>query len=290
MELRYSHAVYMPVPGHSGGQQLSAPARIVHHTTEGDTFAGAFSAYKATGDFPTFTDSFEGGIYRVWQHLDLNQSATALKHPLGTVETNRANCVQIEHVGRAARSGAFPEGYLAGIASLCRWIEAQTGCARRAAASFSSPPRLSATAWINNSGHFGHCHVPNNDHTDPGVGFSIDKVLSLVDPHPPAPAPTPSPVLPIFFEETDVQTKPVAVTTSKPGEANAGCGWNAFDTGAPVRACWVSKQGPFPPADGYWPEQTQADISCQPRGNQVIVDVRNAVPGSTVVVWTFAVN
>lgn len=105
---------------------------------------------------------------------------------------------------------------------------------------------------------------------------------------PPPPAP-PVDVPAVTFEETAVQGKFVQVTTSKPGEANAGDGWEHWDTGQPVKLCWVSKQGPYPPADGYWPDQTPVDISCQPRGNEVIVTVRNATPGATIGVWAFAV-
>ena len=119
-------------PGHDAGGFTGGGAKIVHHSTEGSTFAGALSAFTAHNDFPHFTDTFENGVYVVHQHLPLNVAARSLEHPSGTGETNRDHCIQIEHVGLAAHMHDIPAGYIAGIAGLCRFIEAQVGVKRPA--------------------------------------------------------------------------------------------------------------------------------------------------------------
>jgi hypothetical protein len=124
------------------GAFVNATAKIVHHTTEGSSYAGARAAYEQTGALPHFTDSFENGAYRVWQHLPIDQAATALKHPSGTPETNRANAVQIEHVGFAGRAHDFSDGYLLGIATLCRWVESERGVPRSAFEADGSPSNV----------------------------------------------------------------------------------------------------------------------------------------------------
>lgn len=179
------------------GSFVNLLPRIVHHTTEGSSYAGARGAYKKTGSLPHFTDSFERGRYEVWQHLPIDQAATALKHPSGKPETNRANAIQIEHVGQAGRAHDFADGFLDGMAVLCRWIETTVGVPRSAPFAFGSgAPRLSWLQWETFAGHFGHCHVPGNDHWDPGA-LDIDRVLSAgipqLVPTPADPRPAPGP-------------------------------------------------------------------------------------------------
>src|SRR5437016_9718550 len=161
-----------PIPRFEGGagpMQGGAP-KILHHTTEGSSFGGAHATYANTGNLPHFTDTFEQGSYQVFQHLPLNVGATALVHQGGI--TNTDNVIQIEHVGFATQlpagspawmlAPAWPDGYLRGIARLCRWIEAQTGCAARCTVAFTDhgfgpwPGRLSWDTWNAYTGHLGH--------------------------------------------------------------------------------------------------------------------------------------
>lgn len=170
MELRYPGAKFVAIPNcHGAGPMVGGfTPKIVHHTTQGASIGGAESTYASTHNLPHFTDAYVDGKYVVHQHLDLNVAATALMHPAGTVDTNRGNSIQIEHVGFANTSSQWADGYLSGIAALCRWIEAQTGCPPVAHVSFLSPRRLSEAEWKAYGGHVGHVHVPNNTHTDPG--------------------------------------------------------------------------------------------------------------------------
>jgi len=163
--------------------------RGVLHTTEGDSYAGARSVYARANVAPHFTVSFEGGTFKVWQHIPLNKAARALAHPAGTVETNRARCIQIEIVARAASAGTLQHEYLDGIGRLMRWIEANTGITRTALdfksdkegivlARDTSPIRLNVTDWKKFNGWCGHQHVPVNSHWDPG-DIDIDYLLKL---------------------------------------------------------------------------------------------------------------
>lgn len=173
-------AVKAPVPGHTGGfgEFIPGVPKIVHHTTEGGSYIGAYVTYRKTGALPHFTDSFEGGTYGVWQHLPIDVAASALKHPAHSGETNRDNAIQIEHVGFAATSSRWLPGYLDGIGRLCRWIEQQTGCRPVASARFAAgAPRLDWASWHMSDGHLGHMHVPWNDHVDPGA-IDINRILA----------------------------------------------------------------------------------------------------------------
>lgn len=163
----------------AGGYLDGYQWRGVLHTTEGGSYAGARAAYVKNNSAPHFTVSFEGGTFKVWQHIPLNKAARALAHPAGTVETNRARCIQIEIVGRASTAGTLQREYLNGIGRLMRWIESNTGISRSALdfrsdkegivlARDTSPIRLSPTVWKNYSGWCGHQHVPHNNHWDPG--------------------------------------------------------------------------------------------------------------------------
>jgi Putative peptidoglycan binding domain len=192
-----SSSVLLPgavsVPGESAGASTGGGAKIVHHTTEGASAAGAIGAYRASRSWPTLTAEWSGGRLHVSQHMAVTQMARALEHPPGTLPTNTANCVQIEHVGftsvQAWRAAGSPAGLLvadwpaarwAAIAQLCRHIEARTGCPARSAvpaAWWSSPQRLGQAAFVAAAGHCGHVHVASNHHVD-GTGFHIAAVLA----------------------------------------------------------------------------------------------------------------
>jgi hypothetical protein len=278
-----------PVPGHgSGAGSLSGGGwKIAHHTTEGDSYAGAFATYGKTGDLPHFTDTFEGGVYRVVQHLPVDVAATALKHPKGTGETNHNNVIQIEHVGHTATSATWAPGYLLGIAKLSRWIEATVGVSPRAGVQFGpGAKRMTWDDWNSYSGHLGHQHVPFNDHVDPGA-IGIVAVLSGV----PAPSPGPGPVpdkpswtittIPDDPEDAAVQ-QTVYHLPQLDGQGN---GWVLFDgKHAALTIPWakvrgVEVQGSFPPTDGYWPLPR---VGRQNRDGFLCVEVLGGAPEQPV--------
>lgn len=172
------------VPGRSAGSHAAGSGpKIVHHTTEGSSTAGAVGAYRGSGSWPHFTIEWTGSRLKVTQHLPVSVAARALAHPSGP-ETNRANCVQIEHVGFARSTEDWPAARFAAVADLCRWIERQTGCPAATGPGTQwgkdHPPRVSGVSFFKGSGHYGHQHVPGNDHWDPGQ-FDIARVLAGQD-------------------------------------------------------------------------------------------------------------
>lgn len=155
----------------SVGAFTGKPFKIVHHTTEGSSAAGAFAAFKKHRSDPHFTVD----ATKTFQHLDTNVSAMSLRNAPGGVQTNRDGAIQIEVVGFAGSSKNART--LRNVARLCRWIEKTHGVPR---AWPSGPPKphrdgkdpnghnRDATAWDAKSGHFGHSQVPENTHWDPG--------------------------------------------------------------------------------------------------------------------------
>jgi len=114
---------------------------------------------------------------KVVQFYPANQSARALAHPAGTAETNRMGsvCIQIEvffspgAVRDGQRYDTVAETPCKGLAEIMAWLRSwgvpdtwPSGWPQ-----WSGNSR-SLSNWRSNSGHYGHCHVPANDHTDPG--------------------------------------------------------------------------------------------------------------------------
>ncbi len=173
-------AQWMPLPW-SAGHYVAGPFRIVHHTTEGSTAAGAFATYRQRHDIPHFTvdDQF------VYQHLDTDVAATALAHPAETVETNRLSAIQFELVGFAGKPKS--KASLTNVGRLCRWIESTHGVAKVWPNGFPNPPvngkdpghhNRNEPKWRTQGGHYGHCHVPVNTHWDPA--YTADEVAVVM--------------------------------------------------------------------------------------------------------------
>lgn len=173
------------VRGRSAGSHAGdAGPKITHHTTEGSSAAGAIGAYRSHGGWPHLTVEWTGSRLKIYQHLPLNVAARALMNNSIGGETNRANTVQIEHVGFARETHEWPTARYAAIANLCRWIEAQTGCPANSMSEArwgeNRPPRIGNWDFHRGRGHHGHQHVPGNHHWDPGK-LDIGAVLVLDD-------------------------------------------------------------------------------------------------------------
>ncbi|WP_298089953.1 N-acetylmuramoyl-L-alanine amidase [uncultured Sphingomonas sp.] len=162
-------AQWHPITGPSG-RHLGGPYKIVHHTTEGSSAAGAFAAFAKHRSDPHFT--VDGTT--VYQHIDTDVAARALRHDAGTPETNRDSAVQIEVVGFAGAPKRTAT--LKNVARLCRWIEAAHGIPQLWPAGLPKPAirgrdpgghRRDAALWGDQGGHFGHSQVPGNTHWDP---------------------------------------------------------------------------------------------------------------------------
>jgi hypothetical protein len=165
---RCPFATWKPISGGVGAYS-GGPFKIVHHTTEGSTASGAIGAYRANKSDPHFTvDSTT-----IYQHIDTGVAARSLKNPPGGVQTNRDSGVQIEVVGFAGKPKDLTT--LKNVERLCRWIEETHRIPKVWPNGFPKTGtrdpgghNRNATNWDTKGGHYGHCHVPENDHWDPG--------------------------------------------------------------------------------------------------------------------------
>lgn len=119
----------------------------------------------------------------VIQCLPLNEYGKGLVHPSGTPETNRAWTIQCEVCANPADIGTF--AHYAALANLAALVthgkEPRVPVPRRLARAFSNTKRFTPDGYPRVTGHHGHEHVPNNDHTDPTSKFDGRKLLELVE-------------------------------------------------------------------------------------------------------------
>lgn len=178
---RCPFAVWKPISG-SSGPNLGGPFKIVHHTTEGSTAEDAMQAFANNRSDPHFTVDAK----HIYQHIDTQEGARALRNLTGGVPTNRDSAIQIELVCFAH----LPKdrGALANVARLCRWIEAAHCVPKEWPSGFPKPAKngrdpgghnRNAQIWDTKAGHYGHCHVPENTHWDPG--YTVEEVQFLMD-------------------------------------------------------------------------------------------------------------
>ena len=185
---RCPFAKWLPISG-PVGSYVGGPYRIVHHTTEGTSAQGALDAFRKNRSDPHFTVDQT----TIYQHIDTSVSARAMRNTAGGVETNRLSAVQIEVVGTAGK--AKPRATLENVARLCRWLEATHAISHEWP---NGPPKpaingkdpgghnRNAQNWVKRGGHYGHCHVPENIHWDPG--YTADEVNFLMHYDPDNPA------------------------------------------------------------------------------------------------------
>lgn len=166
---RCPFAIWRPISGGSGRYRGDGPFRIVHHTTEGSSATGAFSAFEMNRSDPHFTVDNT----RIYQHVDTAVAARSLANDPGGVETNHEMAIQIEVVAFAGKPKNI--NTLHNVARLCRWLETNHNIPQvwpnglpRTGVSDPGGHNRNATEWKTKGGHYGHCHVPENIHWDPG--------------------------------------------------------------------------------------------------------------------------
>ena len=216
-------------------RRKDAPSRIVIHTTETNQLPGYNGGRAAphftigVGDPGSLTREPLGAV-RVWQHVSLDRTAYALRHPRGTPETNHmgAHCIQIECItyvgdqpdhGIVGNRGKLPPALTVALAGLVREIITTLGdinisdlpeiWSATGSSGVNAKQRLTAHQWERFNGICGHQHVPDNSHWDPGA-FDITNFIALLQSESTgsgatAPAPSrPAPVdWPMLFEEGD---------------------------------------------------------------------------------------
>lgn len=142
----------------------------VLHTTEsapGSSFravAGYFDRNPGSAPHVLY-DPATGDVV---QFLAADEPAKALRNLPGGVETNLrpGGVFQVEVIGRAAECGAYDDAWYSHLqAFLVQW-----STLLRIPYTFYDGPRLSPQAWSTAEPRwYGHCHVPENDHSDPGT-------------------------------------------------------------------------------------------------------------------------
>lgn len=147
--------------------------RFTWHVTEspagGDYFAGVAAylireAYEPQVIYDPATD-------RIGQFGPLSQSARALAND-GARRTNREGLVniQVEVLGYTSKpwTKGFDKDKSVNFARLLAAGRAW-GIPDEWPAGPPSKTNRNRTIWQSKAGHYGHCHVPGNDHTDPGA-------------------------------------------------------------------------------------------------------------------------
>ena len=167
----------------SVGAYSGGPFKIVHHTTEGSSAEGAFSAFRTHRSDPHFTVN----ATTIFQHIDTSEAARALRNAPGGVQTNRDSAIQIEVVGFAHR----PKGAatLRNVQRLCNWIEETHNVPNEWP---SGPPKPAVNGhdpgghnrnvanWDTKGGHYGHSQVPENTHWDPA--YTAEEAAFVISP------------------------------------------------------------------------------------------------------------
>ncbi len=170
-------------PSAPGGTITSnAPPRVVWHTTEADP---GTSSVWATMVRVLKNKSAEPQVLwdpltdRLGQFMPLNVGGRALRND-GSTLTNRVGqvCIQIEVIGRAAKpfTNYWKPGknYRAFMAAVRSWGIKDVWPAGAPPRFIADPPHnepespRSRTIWLNRGGHYGHSHIPGNNHGDPG--------------------------------------------------------------------------------------------------------------------------
>ncbi|WP_333849001.1 patatin-like phospholipase family protein [Leclercia sp.] len=169
-----------PITG-SSGTYTGGVFKIIHHTTEGGNAEGAFAQFKAHRSDPHFTVDAS----KIYQHIDTDKAARALRNDPGGVETNRERALQIEVVGFAGKTKN--RATLKNLARLCRWLEKTHNVPLVWPAGYPKPAKngkdpgghiRSIETW-KKGGHFGHCHVPENIHWDPAyTKTEVDYIMA----------------------------------------------------------------------------------------------------------------
>lgn len=153
----------------NGGAYIGGPARGVLHTTETANWAGQGSYHIAV--------KLEDGVVKWRQYTAFDVAARGLRHPKGTVDTNRMGdaCIQVAIVGYAKDAAGWPDILMDSLAQFMRWAEGASGI-RPYAPTFQGSEayglggvgRMSVDEWKRFDGWCGHQDVPYQTHWDPG--------------------------------------------------------------------------------------------------------------------------
>lgn len=240
---------HYPILGCTGpGTYIGLPTRWVGHTTESsfgsmDTLIGFFQGRPCST--PHFAIDPSNG--RKVQFIPITWASAALKNMAGGVETNRANAIQTEVIGRAGETHNWGDELLQAVgehlADLIRygadfdihnWPET-VGAMDGFIARPDAPQRFSYPTWNGFPGSCWHQHVPEQDHWDGGkinMGRIVEHAQASLD-GTATPLPTPPPTQPVG---------PRVLTIGMQGEDVAD--WQSRLAG---RGYWIGADGDFGP-------------------------------------------
>jgi len=181
------------------GAMSGGPSRVVWHTTSNTndhTFKnelGWFTGGGATVAPHLLWDPFTGEIAQLFP---ADSRSLSLEND-GAIRTNRTGkyCIQIEIVFTAGETvngkkyNTVAETPCKNLDKILAWLKSLGIAEKWPAGAPSGLHRQTVTSdyWLNNGGHYGHCHVPGNAHVDPGVMpdlFAVVKPPTV--PKPPA--------------------------------------------------------------------------------------------------------
>jgi hypothetical protein len=156
--------------------------KLCWHTTESEreSVDAMWSVLRNKDAAPHFVIGYRKGFRFpvVIQMIPLHRAGRSLAHPSGP-ETNRANVIQVEICGRAAESNSWDDNWYRALANLGLLIEHRVPIERKRPRRFPGE-RYTGSGFVRATGHVGHCHVPGNDHGDPGR-FQGRKLLRFME-------------------------------------------------------------------------------------------------------------
>jgi len=175
------------------------------HTTESDpgSFRGVANYFDRNPGIEPHV-LYDPSTGDVLQFLAADEPAKALNNAKGGVETNNrpGGVFQVEIVGRAADVGGYDDEWYSRLqAFLVQW-----SALLQIPYQFYVGPRLSLADWDRTPpAWYGHCHVPENDHWDPGT---LDLSRLRITPQKEAPVAALEDVTPITIHPGGDRSKP----------------------------------------------------------------------------------
>jgi len=216
------------------GAMEGGPARATHHTTSNPNNwdYGDHVSYFTEGGAGVaphlLADPFSTNVA---QFFPADSRALALKNA-GDVRTNRTGKynIQIEwvftegQVVNGKKYNSLAETPMASLPKVMAWLRSlgvvdvwpggvPTGFKRAT---------VSLDTWLTKGGHYGHCHVPGNDHVDPG---KMPNLFGTVTP------PKPSPVYAPFPGASFFKLGRKSPIITEMGKALVRAGWTGYKQG-----------------------------------------------------------
>lgn len=177
-------AIWNPITNFPGLRPFTGTAKkITLHTTE--TSAKPNWEQQQSG-IPHLTVNLS--TKERWQHLDFNIAAYTLSGGDNSPNSASGQNIQIEIIGYTRDCPTWNQDIYDELAEILHWLCDNCAVPYQFNWSFTAPVyRLDWNGWEPESGIFGHCHAPYNDHSDP-TGLRVD----LLMPAPPEPEQPPA--------------------------------------------------------------------------------------------------